>query len=280
MFRLFRKRMGSGINVKPAPEEKVYDTLAEGSIVEEKSRRSERADSSSKIRPPSPRDDSVSDDGTDSEELDESLVERTMLWSINEKSRNVQTPAAVSTTTTTITEMGSSSSSDDEVKEILLGCAAAAASASSSTTAVARVAASGATCWLASAPLQGRKLKKALRLSRHGGIVDSPRKKRKSSAVRPFLNFEKMRQSKQTSGFRKVQAGESGTEKKVYSFKVSRSPLVKVASARECSAIDPSSFSFRAIANTSVPSSAMDTSVVVPPHCATFFSIWEALDDV
>ena len=110
----------------------------------------------------------------------------------------MQTPAAVSTTTTTtITEMGSSSSSDDEVKEILLGCAAAAA-ASSSTTAVARVAASGATCWLASAPLQGRKLKKALRLSRHGGIVDSPRKKRKSSAVRPFLNFEKMRQSKQT----------------------------------------------------------------------------------
>ncbi|XP_065832186.1 uncharacterized protein [Oscarella lobularis] len=59
--------------------------------------------------------------------------------------------------------------------------------------------------------------------------------------------------------------------------RVSTSPLVKV---RECSAIDPSSFSFRAIANASVPSSSMDTSVVVPPHCATFFSIWEALDDV
>eukprot|EP00118_Oscarella_pearsei_P009543 m.55374 g.55374 ORF g.55374 m.55374 type:complete len:278 (+) comp34465_c0_seq1:209-1042(+) len=275
MFRLFRKRSSPAINeVKPAPEERVIDTVDEppvsgnGHFVDEKARRR-----LSELFPSSHGDKLINSDEASAaaREIDDGLIRRTEQWSLSGDSQPTDSAAAASigskgrkrpsdmqksrtpalSVAPCIVSVGDlESSSDDEVKAIFLRDKSLSPPSWT-----------GAACWLANSPLQaGRKTKKALRLSRHVMSVSSPRKKRKGS-VRPFLNFEKMRQSKQTVGLRKVQA---------IRVKFARPGSPHQLKVMECDSADPSALSFCAIPSTTATTTlapSMDTSVVVPPHC-------------
>eukprot|EP00118_Oscarella_pearsei_P009544 m.55381 g.55381 ORF g.55381 m.55381 type:complete len:186 (+) comp34465_c0_seq3:209-766(+) len=100
MFRLFRKRSSPAINeVKPAPEERVIDTVDEppvsgnGHFVDEKARRR-----LSELFPSSHGDKLINSDEASAaaREIDDGLIRRTEQWSLSGDSQPTDSAAAAS----------------------------------------------------------------------------------------------------------------------------------------------------------------------------------------
>ncbi|XP_062503100.1 uncharacterized protein LOC134180044 [Corticium candelabrum] len=221
MLRFFR-RSSAGINeveVKPAREENVVDTVSHTA----------RTDSCSHSQGIEERDSlDKSEQQTrekheqDSQEDDSELARETAAMSLSE-------PASESRQSNERCDHPkrkhirhdmtlSSSSSDDELGEILRGGAWATPSATSTSTLFRR------------------------------RIDASPCKKHRG-VTRPFLNFEKMRQSRFSTGFRRV-PNPRGKESRVYSLKLShglKSSNARVTPISLCPPKDESPYAFLAL---------------------------------